>query len=146
MKEITNCPNGHSTHKKTVTKTVKFRGVDVTFEVTHYVCPLCDMEIATVDQAAVVQKEMADAYRRETGLLTGEEIRGKREKLKLSRQSLAERTGVRQDDINNWEKWQIQSKSDDKKLRKIFGYYKEAENTIINGHEKIFHPIHFVFL
>ena len=71
-KELLNCPNDHGTMviRKT-NKNTNFRGVDINFQIAHYVCPVCGVEGGSVKQAAATQRAIADAYRKAIDLLTG---------------------------------------------------------------------------
>jgi len=112
------CPNdNHEMHLNKKVKTITFRGVDVTYEAEHFVCPACNTEAATVKQASVIQNSISDAYRQKTGLLSSEEIRKKRKKMGISQQELADRMKVGIASIKRWEGSQIQTKSMDKALR-----------------------------
>jgi len=117
MKKLT-CPkDNHEMHLHKKVKNVKFRGVDVKYETECFICPVCNSEAATVKQASAIQKSISDAYREKAGLLSGEKIKEKRKKLKLSQQELAEKTNVGIASIKRWEGSQIQTKSMDKALR-----------------------------
>ena len=116
--ETLSCPNGHGKMLlETVHKSMRFRGVDITYPVSHYKCQICNVEAGTVEQTAAIQRAISDAYRKEIGLLTSEEIRNGRKNLKLSQAQLAKRMGVGIASIKRWEGGLIQSKSMDKALR-----------------------------
>jgi len=42
-------------------KTTTFRGVELRYEAESYVCPVCGLEVATVEQAARIQRAIIDA-------------------------------------------------------------------------------------
>ena len=46
---------------KRQTRTTTFRGVELRYEAESYVCPVCGLEAATVDQAAKIQRAIIDA-------------------------------------------------------------------------------------
>jgi len=116
--ETLNCPNGHGEMLlETLNKSMRFRGVDITYPVSHYKCQTCDVEAGTVEQTAAIQKAISDAYRKEMGLLTSEEIRNGRKRMKLSQAQLAKRMDVGIASIKRWEGGLIQSKSMDNALR-----------------------------
>jgi putative zinc finger/helix-turn-helix YgiT family protein len=95
MKKAINCPNNHGEMVlKKLNKTTNFRGENVTFQAEAYVCPTCQLEIATVEQTAAVQNAISDAYRKKIGLLSGAEIRKLRNGLGLTQMALAKRAGV----------------------------------------------------
>lgn len=112
------CPHGHS--EMTVRKSEKklnFRGLPLSVPVEQYVCHECGEEAGTVEQAAVIQKSIADAYRKSAGLLTGKEIVEGRRKLNLTQGDLAQKMSVGIASIKRWEGAAIQSKSMDQALR-----------------------------
>jgi putative zinc finger/helix-turn-helix YgiT family protein len=120
MKERTiDCPSGHGAMKvRQVHKKTKFRGVNIDFPVQTHVCRVCGLEAGSVEQAAVTQRRMSDAYRKAVGLLTGEEMRNTRKKLGLNQAELATRMSVGIASIKRWEGGLIQSKSMDQALRR----------------------------
>jgi len=113
-----NCPNGHGEMLlEKSNKSMKFRGVDITYPVSHYKCQTCDVEAGTVEQTAATQRAISEAYRKEMGLLTGEEIRHGRKNQNLSQAQLAKKMDVGIASIKRWEGGLIQSRSMDKALR-----------------------------
>jgi putative zinc finger/helix-turn-helix YgiT family protein len=119
MKETRmDCPHGHK--EMTVRKSEKrlsFRGAQFSVPVEQFVCPECGEEAGTVDQAAAIQKSIADAYRKSAGLLMGKEIVEGRKKLNLTQDDLAKKMSVGIASIKRWEGASIQSKSMDLALR-----------------------------
>jgi putative zinc finger/helix-turn-helix YgiT family protein len=112
------CPRGHGKMELRKTeKTTTFRGVDVSFEAEAYVCPQCGLEAGTVQSAGAIQRAIADAYRKTTNLLTGEEIKALRKDRGLTQQELAELMHIGIASIKRWETGLIQSKSMDQALR-----------------------------
>ncbi len=112
------CPKGHGTmERKTAVKSVVFRGVTLEVPVTGNVCRECGFRSSDVSDAGAVQKEIAEAYREKTGLLTGKAIRSARKSKGLTQQTLADRMGVGVASIKRWEKADVQSQSMDKLLR-----------------------------
>ncbi len=117
-RERMKCPKGHGVMeivKKE--KQTTFRDVEISYPVELFQCPVCSLEVGTMDQAAEIQKTMADAYRRKVGLLTSRDIVTGRSKLGLTQQGFAERTKVGIASIKRWEGAIIQSKSMDAMLR-----------------------------
>jgi putative zinc finger/helix-turn-helix YgiT family protein len=113
-----NCPSGHG--KMVVRKAKKrmtFRGVKIIVPIEQYICIVCGAEAGTVNQAARIQKTIADTYRKAVNLLTGEEIVEKRKRLNLTQEALAKRMNVGIASIKRWEGATIQSKSMDHALR-----------------------------
>ena len=113
-----NCPNDHGAMEiKKLDKSMIFRGVNIKFQVEHYVCSVCGIEVGSIEQAAVTQRAISDAYRKKVGLLTSEEIREGRERLGLTQKALAEQMSVGIASIKRWEGGLIQNKSMDQVLR-----------------------------
>ncbi len=117
-KELINCPNDHGAMviRKT-NKSTNFRGVNINFQVEHYLCPVCGVEGGSIKQAAATQRAIADAYRKAVDLLTGREIREGRKKLGFTQAALANRMNVGIASIKRWEGGLIQSKSMDRAMR-----------------------------
>lgn len=80
-------------------------------------CDNCSFE--TIDSAASAEftRLVSDAYRIKHGLLTGGEIRGRREQLKMSQQQFAEYLGVGVASVKRWELGQVQDKAMDELIR-----------------------------
>jgi len=113
-----NCPRGHDKMKlQKITKTVSFRGMEIPCHVEAYICPECGMEAGTVNSAGAIQQELADAFRKRTGLLTGDEIKSLRKKRGLTQRDLAGLLKIGVASIKRWETGLIQSKSMDHALR-----------------------------
>jgi len=112
------CPKGHGIMElKKMEKTTTFKGVDVSFEADAYVCPQCGLEAGTVQSAGAVQRAIADAYRKKTNLLTGDEIKALRKGRGLTQQDLASLMHIGIASIKRWEIGLIQSRSMDQALR-----------------------------
>jgi putative zinc finger/helix-turn-helix YgiT family protein len=120
-KRLINCPNNHGRMQiRKINKSTRFRGIDISFQVEHYVCQVCGIEAGPTEQAAATQRAIADAYRRAVDLMTGEEIRKSRKKLAWSQNDLANRMNVGIASIKRWEGGLIQSRSMDQALRLAF--------------------------
>ncbi len=112
------CPRGHKEMDiRTSEKKVLFRNKNLAVPVEQYVCSECGTEAGTIEQTAVIQKSVADAFRKSVDLLTGKEIVEGRKKLKLSQEDLARKMSVGIASIKRWEGGSIQSKSMDQALR-----------------------------
>jgi putative zinc finger/helix-turn-helix YgiT family protein len=117
MQDI-HCPLGHGQMKRRNTiKNVPFRGMEIPCRIEAYVCPECGMEAGKVHSAGAIQAQLADGFRKRTGLLTGEEIRSLRKKKGLTQQDLADCLKIGVASIKRWETGLIQSKSMDQALR-----------------------------
>ena len=112
------CPLGHKEMAvKRAEKKMLFRGTHLSVPVEQYVCPECGTEAATVEQTVMLQKSIADTYRKSAGLLTGKEIVEGRKKLNMTQEDLAKKMSVGIASIKRWEGSKIQSKSMDQALR-----------------------------
>ena len=128
-KRIMNCPNDHG--KMSIIKsdrTIKFRGKHLTFPINHYICPVCGIEAGSIEQTAATQRAISDAYRKASGLLTGEEIREGRKRLRLTQEAFAKKMNVGIASIKRWEGGLIQTKSMDKFLRTAIKGSKTGDN------------------
>ena len=112
------CPNDDQEMQLTeLQKKVQFRGIEINYPAEAYVCSRCGLEAGTITQTAHIQSRISNAYRKKSGLLTGEEIARKRKAARLTQEDLAHRMEVGIASIKRWEGTQIQSKSMDKALR-----------------------------
>jgi DNA-binding transcriptional regulator YiaG len=82
---------------------------------------VCGTKAGTAEQTDIIQKAIADAYRKSVGLLTGKEIVEGRKKMDITQAILAERMNVGIASIKRWERSSIQSKSMDHALRIALG-------------------------
>lgn len=113
-----------------IEKETVFRGVNIHYKDNIYICPGCKLEIGTVGQTADLQKNISDAYRKETGLLTGQEIIHHRKRLNLTQKGLAKKIGIGIASVKRWEGGIIQSKSMDNLLRKeLLGIEQHTDYT-----------------
>jgi putative zinc finger/helix-turn-helix YgiT family protein len=102
---------------ETKSKPVTFRGVRLNVPVDAHVCRQCGFMASDVAAAGRVQEEIAEAYRKKKGLLTGEAMRKMRGVKGLTQAALAKKIGVGIASIKRWEKGNIQSESMDRLLR-----------------------------
>ncbi len=115
---IRHCPGCHAQMKlRKIRKETRFRGVAVTYETEAYVCTKCGLEAGTIASAGAIQRAIADAYRKNRNLLTGEMIRSLRRSRGWTQQQLAERLAVDAGQIMRWESGLIQSKTIDGMLK-----------------------------
>ncbi len=99
-----NCPAGHGQMSNAiVTKNIEFRGKQVSCQIESLQCPKCGLTRSTLEQTADAQLAIAESYRQQVGLLTGEEIKSYRENLGLSQQQLADRAQCSKMSIVRWE-------------------------------------------
>jgi putative zinc finger/helix-turn-helix YgiT family protein len=128
LKDV-HCP--HDNKKMALEKSIKqmeFRGKNIAVPMEQYKCRECGVEAGTVEQAAGIQKKIADGYRKSAGLLTGEEIVARRNKLGLTQEELAKRMHVGIASIKRWEGGAIQTQSMDRALRIALGGESIGDN------------------
>lgn len=114
-----NCPRGHGAMLPEVLEiTVAFKGEDVPVREERFVCPTCRFAAGAVESAGKMQAVVAEAYRRKTGLLSGEDIKTLRKEKNMTQEQLAERMDVGIASIKRWETGAIQSRSMDDLLRR----------------------------
>lgn len=114
------CPCGNGCMElKDVEEQAVFRGVDLKIRSEKYVCPGCGIEAGTLKQAAAIQTAISNAYRSETGLLSGSEIKKLRTASGLTREQLASLIGVCENTIKGWETCVAQTRKEDKALKLI---------------------------
>lgn len=114
-----NCPKGHGAMEtKKIERTVPFKGVDVRLIEEAFVCPVCQLVAGTVQSAGKIQQAIAEAYRKQAGLLTGEDIKRLRNEKGMTQAGLAEVSGFGLASIKRWETGAIQSQSADRTLRR----------------------------
>ncbi len=114
------CPCGNGCMDiQTVEEKTVFKGIALEIQSKKYICPHCGIEAASVEQAAKIQKYLADSYRVKTGLLCGGEIVQRRKASGLTRDQLAVLMNVSMDIIQGWESCVVQTRFEDKSLRNI---------------------------
>jgi putative zinc finger/helix-turn-helix YgiT family protein len=79
----------------------------VTIDDRFYRCPTCGERFYPGDMADETLRRAAAKIRREEGSLTPDEIRGIREKYKLSRAELEQLIGVEQKKVGRWERGSV---------------------------------------
>ena len=113
-----NCPKGHGAmEERKLQRTVPLKGVKVNIIEDAFVCPVCKLSAGTVQSAGKIQQTLSEAYRQQTGLLTGEKIKRLRKEKGMTQAELAELSGFGVASIKRWETGAIQSQSADKTLR-----------------------------
>ncbi len=113
------CPiDGHGEMRfETFTTKKIFRDVEIEYQAEHFVCPVCRLTAASLEQTGKIQRLIADKYRKKVGLLTGEDIKKKRKELGLTQENLADELAVGIASIKRWEGGVVQSKSMDTLLK-----------------------------
>ena len=140
MEKIISCPNDKEPMElKAITKERIFRGVNIEYDEELFVCSECGVEAADINQAAKIQRSLADAYRVKENLLTSDEIIEGRKKLGLTQEGLARMAGVGPASIKRWEKGLIQTKANDEALRRAL-YGNDNPFTNLNGNRELSLP------
>lgn len=130
-----NCPKGHGAMEpQKIHRTVLFRGIEINITEDAFVCPVCQLTAGTVESAGKIQQSIADTYRKQTGLLTGEEIKQLRHDKGMTQADLAAISGFGVASIKRWETGAIQTQSADKTLRRHL-LDKCMENTMTGNRE-----------
>jgi putative zinc finger/helix-turn-helix YgiT family protein len=80
-------------------------------------CQSCGFQTVDSRQTAELNRLVSDAYRTAHGLLTGEEIKGRRKQLRMSQEEFADYLGVGIASVKRWELGGIQEKAMDELLR-----------------------------
>lgn len=134
MSEI-NCPKGHGAMEaKKIERSVPFKGIEVSIIEDAFVCPKCKLLAGSVQSAGKLQQTIAEAYRQQAGLLTGEEIKRLRKVKGMTQADLAELSGFGVASIKRWETGAIQTQSADKTLR------LHLKENAVNGNREISIP------
>ncbi|MCD4675713.1 MAG: helix-turn-helix domain-containing protein [Desulfobacula sp.] len=134
-----NCPKGHGAmEEKKIEKSVPFKGITVNIIEEAFVCPVCKLSAGTVQSAGKIQQAIAEAYRQQTGLLTGEEIKRLRKEKGMTQADLAGLMGVGIASIKRWETGSIQTKSMDQALRRHL--MEDIQKNNVNGNRDISIP------
>ena len=76
-------------------------------------CNACGFETIDSVESAEFTRLISDAYRIKHGMLTGAQIRARREQLKMSQQQFADYLGVGIASVKRWELGQVQDKAMD---------------------------------
>lgn len=130
---MTNCPKGHGAmEQKQIERIIQFKGIEVNIIEEAYICPVCKLSAGTIASAAKIQQTIADAYKKQTGLLSGEDIKALRNAKGLTQADLAGLTGFGIASIKRWETGAVQSKSMDQVLRRELMNDPEIKNTTGN--------------
>jgi len=82
-----------------------------------FACPSCQFQTVTTEQMPEYARAVADAYRRQVGRLTSDDIRAARAALGLSQQEFAKFLGVGVASVKRWEWGHAQSPDEDQNIR-----------------------------
>jgi len=134
-----NCPKGHGAmEEKKIKRTVLFKGITVDIIEEAFVCLECNLSAGTIQSAGKIQHAIAEAYRKQTGLLTGKDIKRLRKEKGMTQADLAEISGFGIASIKRWETGAIQTQSADQKLR--FHLHDECIENSMTGNREFFIP------
>lgn len=135
------CPNNHGKMEmKRLPKEVSFRGRLIKYRPEHFVCRSCGLVADDWKLAASNQKALSDAYRRDAGLLSGEEIVEGRRKLGWNQEQLAKAANVGIASIKRWEGGLIQTKSMDAVLRRVLTGKETLRDTYTGNRSSVSLP------
>lgn len=99
------------------TITEEYRGETVTVEVEARVCPKCGYRTIPSDKIGQYGRLLVEAYQEKRGLLTGAEIRRRRESLGMSQEKFAEWLRVGIASVKRWELGAVQDEAMDELIR-----------------------------
>lgn len=134
------CPNEHGRMiLTTAPRMVTFRKRRIEYPAKHYVCPECGISVDDIALAAENQRNISDAFRKASGLLTGDEIVAGRKGLKWTQEKLAKAMNVGVASVKRWETGQIQTKVMDKMLRRVLAGDPPLSNAV-NGNRTLSLP------
>lgn len=97
--------------------TGEVRGDKFTVRVEAMVCPKCGFQILTEEQSAAYTIAIADAYRTAHGLLTTDELKDARTRMRMSQRELARFLRVGIASVKRWEAGLIQDEAMDQLIR-----------------------------
>jgi putative zinc finger/helix-turn-helix YgiT family protein len=91
--------------------TTTFRNENISVKTQVEVCNRCGFQIVRGQDMGKFSLLVADEYRRKHGLLTSAEIRGRRERLRMSQEAFARYLGVGIASVKRWELGLVQDKA-----------------------------------
>ena len=119
LKQCFSCMEEHEIEIVEVEETGTFKGESVTFNATYEYCVNADEYSETEELMKSNSLAQKDAYRKQVGLLTSNEIKSVREKYMISQKEFSEVLGWGQATIIRYENHQVQDRAHDDILRKI---------------------------
>lgn len=102
---------------KTAKITGEVRGEQFSVYCEAMVCGHCGFQVLSDEQSAAYTVAISDAYRRQYGLLTSEELKATRGRLRMSLQKFAKFVGVGLASVKRWEAGLIQDEAHDLLIR-----------------------------
>lgn len=139
-KEIRFCPICEEEHEvilKKVIQATKVKDLNVECEITVYECENCKNEFEDGEMLDANLLAIRDAYRKQVGLLTRDEIVAIREKYKLTQEDLANVLGLGEKTIARYETTTIQDKPYDVLLRTFNEDYNFAYEMLLKARAKL---------
>jgi putative zinc finger/helix-turn-helix YgiT family protein len=86
-------------------------------QIDALVCPRCGYKTLHGSRMSEYMHAAADAYRRKKQLLTSQEIRSRREQLRMTQDQFASYLGVGSASVKRWELGQVQDRAMDRLIR-----------------------------
>lgn len=111
------CDNEEFVETSDVEIEQEFRGELLKVRTAGQSCTMCGWVTVTPAQADELRRRTADAYRKNHGLLTSEEIRAMRRAMGKSQRDFAKYLDVGEASVKRWETWQAQDKKSDRQIR-----------------------------
>lgn len=139
-KEIRFCPICEDEHEvilKKVIQTTKVKDLNIECEISVYECENCKNEYEDGEMLDANLLAIRDAYRKQVGLLTRDEIVAIREKYKLTQEDLANVLGLGEKTIARYETTTIQDKPYDVLLRTFNEDYNFAYEMLLKAKQKL---------
>lgn len=118
-KVCVSCMEKHDVRLVQVKETNIFKGIKLNYNVIYEYCENTDEYFVNEENSGNNDLAMKDAYRREKGLLTTEEIKGIRGKYSLSQKDFARILNWGETTITRYENHQVQDAAHDEILRKV---------------------------
>ena len=92
------------------------------------VCGRCEFQVLSDEQSAAYTVAIADAYRKQQGLLTSKELKETRDRLGMSLRKFAKFVGVGLASVKRWEAGLIQDEAHDQLIRLRTDLYAARQN------------------
>lgn len=113
------CMKEHKIDTVEIKEKITFKGISVNYNAVYEYCSYTDELSETEAMIRANGLSVKDAYRKEVGLLTSNEIKSIREKYKVSQKEFSEILNWGMATITRYENHQIQDRAHDDFLRKI---------------------------
>jgi len=122
-----NCRKGRL-QKKITDLSAEVKGEKFVVRMNALVCPACGYTTIEGSLMPEYMRLAADAYRASNGLLTGDQIRERRARLRMSQGQFAEYIGVGIASVKRWELGQVQDLAMDRLIRVMTDIDEASEN------------------